>query len=106
MTNNIIRLSEKVNGGHYHYYRYKISDRKMIELWVHKGSTTVDRIVCYDLIGLNEVENFSEVTDEIKVYASSLMATGYEIAEALDLDHLLTFAQAIDSYRKQFYGIE
>jgi hypothetical protein len=99
MTNTIIRLSEKVNGGMHHFYRYQISDRKMLEIWVNKGSRRIDRIIGYDKIGVNDVAHLNEVTEDVPVYIDSILAKGYEIAEALDVNRLLTFAEAIDIAR-------
>ncbi len=100
MTNNIIRLSEKLNGVIHHFYRYQISDRKILEIWVNKDSRRIDRIIGYDKIGVDEVAHFNEVTEDVPVYIDSILAKGYEIAEALDVNRLLTFAEAIDISRE------
>lgn len=100
MTDNIIRLSEKLNGVLHHFYRYQIGDRKMLEIWVNKDSRRIDRIIGYDKVGMDEIAHLNEVTEDVPVYIDSLLAKGYEISEALDINRLLTFAEAIDLYRK------
>lgn len=100
MTNSIIRLSEKKNGGLHHFYRYQISDRKTLEIWVNKGSRRIERIVGYDRVGTYDIANLDELTEDVPVYVDSILAKGYEIAEALDINRLLTFAEAIDIARR------